>query len=91
MDTLPDITPYEAAALMFSALQVVATLDAACVQEQPFSAPLPRGFISCGEAYTLIPALVVMLLREFPQLMDPEQFTYLTNTAIMHSAQGEPN
>lgn len=91
MDMLPDITPYEAAALMFSALQVVATLDAACVQEQPFSAPLPRGFLSCGEAYTLIPALVIMLAHQFPQLLDPDQFAQLANTALLHSAGGDPN
>ena len=91
MDTLPDVTPYEAASLLYGALQVVATLDAASIQEQPYSAPLPRGFLCCGEACTLIPALVILILKAYPHLMDPENFAQMASLALIHSAGGDLN
>lgn len=91
MDALPDIAQHDAAALLYSALQIIGTLDAACIIEREYNAPLPRGMLSCGEALTLVPALVVLLLRAFPQLNDAEEFRESVNLALMHVADSEVN
>jgi len=55
------------------------------------NAPLPRGVITCGEAWTLFPLLFVLLAQKYPELSDPDQLSELLAPARTASASGLPN
>lgn len=54
-------------------------------------APLPRGVLTCGEAWTLLPLLFMLLAQKHPELADPDQLSDLLAQARMESACGLPN
>jgi len=58
--------------LLAEALQLMSVLEAACINEAPQYAPLPRGILTCGEACRLVPAVIALALRLHPQLADAE-------------------
>lgn len=82
-------TEDEAAALLHGALQVMGTLEAACIDAKPWSAPLPAGLLSCGEAITLIPAVVVLVSEMYPRLTNPEYFSEAVTFAQLQETEGE--
>lgn len=55
------------------------------------AAPLPRGVLTCGEAWQLIPLLFVLLHQRYPELADPDQLSELLAQARTESASGLPN
>lgn len=86
---MTSLSETEAATLLNSALQIVCTLDAACIEEKPWHAPLPRGLLTCGEAITLIPALAMILSEMYPKLMMPEYMHNTLELAMLDQTEGE--
>jgi hypothetical protein len=86
-----ELTLSDAALLLAEALAITAALDVAGVGDEPPSKPLPSGLIRCGEAWRLIPAVVLMLSQAYPELNDEEVFEAALRDAHLHSAAGALN
>lgn len=67
-----ELTLDEAASVFAIAASVVRRLEEGEVDERKPSAPLPRGALNCGEAVQLLPLLMCLLVKEFPQLLDED-------------------
>lgn len=80
-----------AAVLLERSIYVADRLEAACIRERGDSEPLARGMLTCGEAVLLIPALAVLIVQKYPQLLDDEMLADALRVASMLSATGEPN
>lgn len=55
------------------------------------SAPLPRGVLTCGEAWQFMSLLFVLLHQRYPEFSDPDQLSELLARARTESASGLPN
>ena len=66
----PELTADDVGLFLAEAVRVMGTLEAAAIQERPAGEPLPRGFLTCGEACRLIPAVVLLALQIYPQLIE---------------------
>ncbi len=58
---------------------------------KPDAAPLPRGVLTCGEAWQFISMLFAMLHQRYPEFADPDQLSELLAQARTESASGLPN
>lgn len=84
--------PLEMAALLFErSMYVAGTLEAACIQDRGDGEPLPRGMLTCGEAMLLIPAIAVLIVQRYPQLLNDDTLDDALRMAAMLSVTGEPN
>jgi hypothetical protein len=86
-----DFTVEEAAYLLVTANRVMGTLEAAVITEREYAEPLPRGMLTCGEACELVPALVVLLTRMHPQLVDTEALDQALRDGEIAGARGALN
>lgn len=86
-----DLTIEQAAVMLERSMYVVGTLEAACIGERADGEPLPRGMLTCGEAMLLIPALAVLIVQRYPQLLEDDALDDALRTAATLSAAGEPN
>lgn len=93
MDRLPsiDLTVEDAAYLLVRANQVMGALEAAVITERQYAEPLPRGMLSCGEACDLVPALVVLLTKLYPQLANPEALDQALRDGVVAGTSGAIN
>ena len=55
------------------------------------SEPLPRGVMTCGEAWQFMSLLFVLLHQRYPEFADPDQLSELLAQARTESASGLPN
>jgi hypothetical protein len=65
--------PFDYAAVLYVvAVSVCGRMQAAepPVDERSYGAPLPRGVLTCGEAYALLPLVMIMLAERYPALHD---------------------
>ena len=53
--------------------------------------PLPRGIITCGEAWQFFSLLFVLLAQKHPALQDPDQLSELLAVARLNDTSGLPN
>ena len=86
-----DLSIVDAAIVLDSAMYIVGTLEAACVADRAPSENLPAGLVTCGEALLLFPALAVLVLQRYPQLIDDETLSQTLQMAVLASVGGEPN
>lgn len=85
------LTVGDAALLIRECLLVSGALESMLIGDRPENEPLPRGVLTCGEAWRLIPACACLLFDRFPQLVDPDTFNEALRTAKLHSACGSIN
>ena len=86
-----DLGIEDAAVLLDAAWRLVGTFETACIADMAPSRNLPAGLITCGEAMLLLPALAVLILQRYPQLLDDETLSATLQTAVLASVGGEPN
>lgn len=55
------------------------------------SDPLPRGVLTCGEAWQFMSLLFVLLAQKFPDFQDPDQLSELLAVARLNDTSGLPN
>ena len=80
------------AAILFAHVGIILQrLEDRAIGLKPDSAPLPRGALTCGEAWFLLPVLFALIAEKFPQLSDPDQLSELLASARTESACGLPN
>jgi hypothetical protein len=89
--THPVLTLSDAAVLLAEALPILGAFEVVGLGEHPNNQPLPRGLVTCGEAYRLIPALVLLLMHQYPSLNDEETFLAALRDAHLHTAAGALN
>lgn len=85
------ITADEAGVLLAEAVQLMGTLEAACIQERPPGEPLPRGLLTCGEAARIVPAVVLLVLELFPVLLEAGVLEQALRSAALNSSGGVYN
>ena len=85
------LTPEEAAVIYTQAGLVVQRLEDADVATRKPASPVPRGTVTCGEAYQFFPLLMALLQQQFPQLADPDALNDLLQSEYTKSASGRPN
>jgi len=61
------------------------------INSKPDAAPLPRGVLTCGEAWQFMSLLFVLLHQRYPEFADPDQLSELLAQARTESASGLPN
>ena len=61
------------------------------INAKPDAAPLPRGVLTCGEAWQFMSLLFVLLHQRYPEFSDPDQLSELLARARTESASGLPN
>lgn len=90
--SMPPMLELGEAAILFTQVGVILQrLEDRAIGMKPDSAPLPRGVLTCGEAWFLLPVLFALIAEKFPQLSDPDQLSELLAHARMESACGLPN
>ena len=87
----PELSESEAAVLFAQVGIIISRIEDREITHKPMNAPLPRGVLTCGEAWTLIPALFMLLAQKFPSLADPEHLSELLRSAYLDSAGGRLN
>jgi hypothetical protein len=85
---LPSVEQDDAAVMLAEAVRIMQKLDEGSISERPLSAPLPRGVISCGDACLLSSAVVLLSLRSYPDLADPEILADAIRSAVMKHMRG---
>lgn len=81
------LTIGDAALLLADALLVMGALESMAIGERDNCEPLPRGVLTCGEAWRLIPVAAALLFERFPQLVDEDAFiAALRDAALTNSA-----
>lgn len=70
------------------AVQIMGTLETACVHERPDYEPLPRGLLTCGEVCRLVPAVVLLALRLYPRLSDEGVLETIVRDALTTGVAG---
>jgi len=86
-----DISETEGAVLFAQVGLIISRLEDMEITSKPMSSPLPRGILTCGEAWTLIPALFMLLADKFPSLSDPEHLSELLQRLYTSTASGRLN
>lgn len=88
---LPELTLEECAVLFAQVGVIIERVEDREITSKPSNSPLPRGVLTCGEAWTLLPVLFVLLAQRFPQLADPETLSEILTRSYTDSASGLPN
>lgn len=79
-------------AAMFTHLGIVLSrMEDRGINEKPDTSPLPRGVLTCGEAWHFVSVLFALLAQMHPALQDPDQLSELLAVAMMNDAGGRPN
>lgn len=61
------------------------------INTKPDASPLPRGVLTCGEAWQFMSLLFVLLAQKHEALQDPDQLSELLAIARLNDASGRPN
>lgn len=88
---MSDLSAHDAALLFAHAKFIIDRLEDADIPSKRLATPLPRGALTCGEALTFFPLVLLLLQQKFPQLADPETLSELLQLAHTDSASGRPN
>lgn len=86
-----DLSEFQAAVIYMQVGIIVERLEDADVSTKKAAASVPRGTVTCAEAWQFFPLLMVLLQQKFPQLADPEALSELLQSAYTDSASGRPN
>lgn len=90
MNPIP-LSADEAGVLVATAVQVLGTIEAACIHERPPLEDLPRGLLTCGQACLLASAALALALERFPELLEPGTLEEALRIAQLHDANGAIN
>lgn len=85
------LTLEEAALLYAQAALITERLEDAEIDSRRPASPLPGKVLTCGEAWNLIPLVMVLLEQRYPQLSDPDTLSELLSGEYIRSAGGKPN
>lgn len=86
--TPPPLTADDVGLFLAEAVQIMGTLEAASIQEQPDGEPLPRGLLNCGEACRMVPAVILLALQLYPQLAEDGVLEALIRNAMTTGSTG---
>lgn len=88
METPPEVSVEAVGLYLAEAVQLMGTLEAACVHEHAEAEPLPRGLLTCGEACRIVPALIAISLHLYPQLAEPGVLESILRNAMTTGTTG---
>lgn len=91
LDNPPTLTIDDASVVLSTLGALVARMDERGVQERAPSAALPRGVINCGELCMVAGACLLLIVRTFPQLQDPDVLESALRSAVLQNFAGRAN
>jgi hypothetical protein len=84
-----DLSVDEYAALLGGAVFLMDVLEEHEIHNAAPDAPLPAGLLTCGEACQLVPAVIALVLKVHPELMEDGALEQAARSAS--SSSGERN
>lgn len=87
----PDLDIEDAALILVTCSSILERLDEKEIDLKPTYEPLPRGVMTCGQAMTIVPLLMVLITKDYPTLLDQEVFLNVIRDASLKRASGRAN